>query len=572
MAEAAYDEATASSYASSLEDLTFNSKPIINSLTMIADESQAHAYTIVSVIERTLASRPPDKKLPLMYLLDSITKNVGGAFKEHFGKNLPDVLAATFAASGPKVRTSLQALVRTWKGVFPADIVAEVNARLSGAPATAAAAPPLPPAAQPPEKRAEMSIASLGAGAAGGRKRPRADENGGAPDAALRSEVSGLMARIDTHLRTGLPADQQLLGFAARACALYGSILATNPPDGQMLSSKLLEAQQLQSQIQRALEQPSSPTLGPLGAPPPPPPGMQPPPPPPGGPAPPGAPPNPPSELMPPPPPPPPPSGGAGMAGMPAAPVDVSKLLASLAAAGVLQPSSGPSGGPGGSGAGAAPPAAAGTVSAKGRWVPPPPPPGGQRDQSELLWRLYDARPLQCKTCGLRFAEVQREELRQHMDSHFKKKMRGKATGIAPPSRRWMMPLEEWITHSNSEADLDTQQEKEAASVFDAIDASSTAEKKPEAPIKPPPQVRPPATTCIQPPPNAPPRAFSECCCHACYCCPQMVRAPSDVTHATCNLCGEPIEMFWDGDAAEWMMRDAIVAPDGSYCHASCAA
>ena len=72
--------------------------------------------------------------------------------------------------------------------------------------------------------------------------------------------------------------------------------------------------------------------------------------------------------------------------------------------------------------------------------------------------------------------------------------MRGKATGIAPPSRRWMMPLEEWITHSNSEADLDTQQEKEAASVFDAIDASSTAEKKPEAPIKPPPQVRPPAT------------------------------------------------------------------------------
>ena len=32
-------------------------------------------------------------------------------------------------------------------------------------------------------------------------------------------------------------------------------------------------------------------------------------------------------------------------------------------------------------------------------------------------------RPLQCKTCGLRFAETQREELREHMDGHFRKNL-----------------------------------------------------------------------------------------------------------------------------------------------------
>ncbi len=41
-------------YASSLEDLTFNSKPLINVLTMLAEENSQHAAEIVKLIEKRI--------------------------------------------------------------------------------------------------------------------------------------------------------------------------------------------------------------------------------------------------------------------------------------------------------------------------------------------------------------------------------------------------------------------------------------------------------------------------------------------------------------------------------------
>ena len=363
---------------------------------MIADEEQAHAAALVHVIQQTIHSRPADKKLPVMYLLDSITKNVGGAYIKHFASGLPDLVQHTFAASGPKVKTSIQALVRTWKGVFPSDVVAEVGARIAATTAAPSATISTVPCTQ--------------VGTPGGRplrpwrqlippRRSRASAHAATPVLVAMSLPMGtvipllrlhararqLDQRIISHLRAELPADAQLLSFTGRACALYGSILAANPPDGQILSAKLLEAQRLQAQIQFALDPtsappPAGPSLllpahdpnqqGGVGYPPrggaPPPthlhPMMQPPP----------IPPPPPQQLsaVPPPPggmvPPPPPPGGLGGgdaadgANSSAPAVDVSKLLASLAKAGVLKGAAG-----------------AGTVGGSGGGAPgaPPPPP-----------------------------------------------------------------------------------------------------------------------------------------------------------------------------------------------------
>ena len=43
-------------YASELADLTFNSKPVINTLTMLASENMHAAPSIAAVIERHVAS------------------------------------------------------------------------------------------------------------------------------------------------------------------------------------------------------------------------------------------------------------------------------------------------------------------------------------------------------------------------------------------------------------------------------------------------------------------------------------------------------------------------------------
>ena len=47
----AYVEEVMNEYRTSLQDLNFNSKPLINMLTMLAEENEQHAPRIVKVIE-----------------------------------------------------------------------------------------------------------------------------------------------------------------------------------------------------------------------------------------------------------------------------------------------------------------------------------------------------------------------------------------------------------------------------------------------------------------------------------------------------------------------------------------
>lgn len=48
------DEGICEEYASSLEDLTFNSKPLINVLTMLAEENSQYAENITKLIEKRI--------------------------------------------------------------------------------------------------------------------------------------------------------------------------------------------------------------------------------------------------------------------------------------------------------------------------------------------------------------------------------------------------------------------------------------------------------------------------------------------------------------------------------------
>ncbi|KAG7273799.1 hypothetical protein CRUP_016543, partial [Coryphaenoides rupestris] len=96
-------------YQSSLEDLTFNSKPHINMLTILAEENLPFAKDIVAIIEAQISKAPSSEKLPVLYLVDSIVKNVGGEYLAVFAKNLVD----------ENIRKSLFKLRSTWDDVFP---------------------------------------------------------------------------------------------------------------------------------------------------------------------------------------------------------------------------------------------------------------------------------------------------------------------------------------------------------------------------------------------------------------------------------------------------------------------
>ncbi|XP_075982116.1 pcf11 cleavage and polyadenylation factor subunit isoform X2 [Anticarsia gemmatalis] len=110
----------AEEYASSLADLTVNSKPLINMLTILAEENIDHAGVIVETVEKHLEKVHPDIKLPVLYLVDSIIKNVGGAYTQKFSQSIVNMFTRTFKQVDEKVRSQMFKLRETWHDVFPA--------------------------------------------------------------------------------------------------------------------------------------------------------------------------------------------------------------------------------------------------------------------------------------------------------------------------------------------------------------------------------------------------------------------------------------------------------------------
>ncbi|XP_069565763.1 pre-mRNA cleavage complex 2 protein Pcf11 isoform X2 [Brachyistius frenatus] len=106
-------------YQSSLEDLTFNSKPHINMLTILAEENLNFAKDIVAIIEAQISKAPSIEKLPVLYLVDSIVKNVGGEYLAVFAKNLITSFICVFEKVDENTRKSLFKLRSTWDEVFP---------------------------------------------------------------------------------------------------------------------------------------------------------------------------------------------------------------------------------------------------------------------------------------------------------------------------------------------------------------------------------------------------------------------------------------------------------------------
>ncbi|KAF9280013.1 hypothetical protein BGZ68_007554 [Mortierella alpina] len=118
-------------YRSELASLTFNSKPIITSLTIAAGENASVSKVIVQTIEERLRTAPPNQKLPTLYLIDSIIKNVGGPYLNLFGRTIVNLFLDAYAVVDSSAKASFEKVLGTWPNwnsqLFPRDIIARME-------------------------------------------------------------------------------------------------------------------------------------------------------------------------------------------------------------------------------------------------------------------------------------------------------------------------------------------------------------------------------------------------------------------------------------------------------------
>ncbi|KIW93028.1 uncharacterized protein Z519_06877 [Cladophialophora bantiana CBS 173.52] len=109
----------AEDYKNSLEDLVTNDRYQISNLTLIAKENTEHAEAISRVLQNHINRAPPARKLPALYVLDSIAKNVGSPYTVYFGRNLHQIFMLAYSQVDGAVRRKLEEMLKTWREPVP---------------------------------------------------------------------------------------------------------------------------------------------------------------------------------------------------------------------------------------------------------------------------------------------------------------------------------------------------------------------------------------------------------------------------------------------------------------------
>ncbi|KAL7623854.1 mRNA 3' end processing factor [Parahypoxylon ruwenzoriense] len=115
-------EAIAKDFREALEDLQSNARYEIANLTMIARENTEHALAISGALQEHIKRVAPHKKLPALYLLDSIVKNVGTPYTLFFGRKLYQTFMDAYASVDPGTRRKMDEMLKTWKEPIPGSI------------------------------------------------------------------------------------------------------------------------------------------------------------------------------------------------------------------------------------------------------------------------------------------------------------------------------------------------------------------------------------------------------------------------------------------------------------------
>ncbi|KAG2201273.1 hypothetical protein INT47_006776, partial [Mucor saturninus] len=503
-------------YRSALSELTFNSKPIITNLTIMAQENQGAASLIVREIENQLRNNAPGQKLPVLYLIDSICKNVGGSYITNFARNMVNVFLDAYTLTDSTVKKSFERLLQTWKNgmpgghpVFPRHIIESIERSIVYIREKASPHPRYPHnnTSSPSlshnnnnnsNNNNNPNSAAIHVNPNFVNKEPRIsarDPRNRSPQIIPSDKAPSTSSSLLSQLQSMLPSPQT-------------TSLSTTDPISQIIDQikailPTLPPTQASS-IEQYLSQIASPSLAPAVV-------------------------TPSPTLS---------YASTILPAQKAAPakVDTADLLKSLTSMGYLSPS----------------PVPAATAVMK-PIVPTENTTSLNNnlglfllDSKDLqiarpgaIELLYSAKPLQCKQCGFRYPKTDKGQAKMdaHLDAHFRQNRKMKERVKRGLSRSWFVTVEEWI---NGEGGESTSQQAPAFLHDGMGHVNSKSTEKSAQPSEE--TINPDHYTVIM---------------------------PNDDSRKPCAICGERFIDFWNDDEEEWMYKNAIMIDDKIY-HATC--
>ncbi|KAJ7129554.1 hypothetical protein C8R44DRAFT_777064 [Mycena epipterygia] len=106
-------------YSSQLAELKVNSRPIIQNLSMIAQEFSRFADIVAQCLEAHIRRVPQWMKLPAFYLLDAISKNVYEPYARHFSAFVVPLFLETYGQVDESTRSKMEEMLITWRTGSP---------------------------------------------------------------------------------------------------------------------------------------------------------------------------------------------------------------------------------------------------------------------------------------------------------------------------------------------------------------------------------------------------------------------------------------------------------------------